>query len=154
MILDLLANASLYRGLSARLVAALEFLEATDLVALPLGKTVIDGERLFALVQEYQPKPASVLKYEAHRRYWDVQYVVSGLERMGWNTLSRMTVNQPHDVERDVAFFTGSGDTFLVAAGTFTIFGPHDVHMPGIEPGGVAASTVRKIVVKVDVSGT
>ena len=153
MILDLLANASLYRGLPARLVAALEFLAATDLAALPLGKTVIDGERLFALVQEYAPNPASVLKYEAHRRYWDVQYVVSGVERMGWNTLGRMALSQPHDAERDVAFFTGSGDTFLVPAGTFAIFGPHDVHMPGIEPGGVAVPTVRKVVVKVDVFG-
>jgi biofilm protein TabA len=153
MILDLLSNASLYRGLPARLVAALDFLEAADLAALPLGKTVIDGQRLFALVQEYSPKSAYMLKYEAHRRYWDVQYVISGVERMGWNTLSRMAVSQPHDTERDVAFFTGSGDTFHVPAGTFAIFGPHDVHMPGIEPGGAAVSTVRKIVVKVDVSG-
>jgi biofilm protein TabA len=153
MILDLLVNTSLYRGLPTRLVAALDFLKATDLAALPLGKTVIDGERLFALVQEYSPKPASALKYEAHRRYWDVQYVVSGVERMGWNTLSRMTVGQPHDNERDVAFFTGSGDTFLVPAGTFAIFGPHDVHMPGIAPDDAPAATVRKVVVKVDVSG-
>jgi biofilm protein TabA len=152
MILDLLANASLYRGLPRRLVAALHFLETTDLAALPLGKTVIDGERLFALVQEYEPKPASVLKYEAHRRYWDVQYVVSGLERMGWNTLSRMTIGQPHDAERDVAFFTGSGDTFLVPAGTFAIFGPHDVHMPGIAPASAPVASVRKVVVKVEVS--
>ena len=154
MILDLLVNASLYRGLPGRLVAALHFLETTDLAALPLGKTVIDGERLFALVQEYEPKPVSALKYEAHRRYWDVQYVVSGLERMGWNTLDRMTVTQPHDVGRDVAFFTGSGDTFLVPAGTFAIFGPHDVHMPGIAPDSGPVATIRKIVVKVDLSGT
>lgn len=153
MILDLLANASLYRGLPSGLVAALDFLQATDLAALPLGKTVIDGERLFALVQEYAPKPASGLKYEAHHRYWDVQYVVSGVERMGWNTLRRMTVSQPHDSERDVAFFTGRGDTFLVPAGTFAIFGPHDVHMPGIALDNAAAPTVRKVVVKVEVSG-
>jgi YhcH/YjgK/YiaL family protein len=153
MILDLLANASLYGGLPARLVAALDFLQSTDLAALPLGKTVLDGERRFALVQEYQPKPASALKYEAHRRYWDVQYVVSGVERMGWNTFGRMTISHPHDADRDVAFFTGSGDTFLVPAGTFAIFGPHDVHMPGIAPDNALAATVRKIVVKVDVSG-
>jgi YhcH/YjgK/YiaL family protein len=153
MILDLLANAHLYRGLPARLVAALDFLRATDLASLPLGKTVIDGERLFALTQEYQPKAANVLKYESHRRYWDVQYVVHGVERMGWNTLARMTESEPYIAEKDVAFFTGSGDLFYVPAGTFTIFGPHDVHMPGVavEGTGPESPLVRKVVVKVEV---
>lgn len=153
MILDLLSNASLYRGLPGGLVAALDFLQATDLAALPLGKTVIDGERLFALVQEYTPKPASLGKFEAHRRYWDVQYVASGVERMGWNTLSRMTVAEPHIAERDVAFFTGPGDWFYVPAGTFAIFGPSDVHMPGVavdDRDTANLPPVRKVVVKVE----
>ncbi len=153
MILDVLDNAELYRGLPRPLVAALEFLRVTDLAALPIGKTVIDGERLFALTQEYAPKPAALLKYEAHRRYWDVQYVVSGVERMGWNTLARMTVSEPYDAERDVAFFRGSGDLVRVPVGTFAIFGPSDVHMPGVamEQGDVAAAAmVRKVVLKVE----
>jgi YhcH/YjgK/YiaL family protein len=153
MILDVLDNAHLYRGLPPRLVAALDFLKNTDLAALSIGKTVIDGERLFALTQEYAPKPAALLKFEAHRRYWDVQYVVSGVERMGWNTLSRMTVSEPHDAERDVAFFRGEGDLFRVPAGTFTIFGPTDVHMPGVavEENGPLGAMVRKVVLKVEV---
>jgi YhcH/YjgK/YiaL family protein len=152
MILDVLDNAALYRGLSRPLVAALEYLRATDPAALPIGKTVIDGERLFALTQEYAPKPAALLKYEAHRRYWDVQYVVSGIERMGWNTLARMTVSEAYDAERDVAFFRGSGDLVRVPAGTFAIFGPSDVHMPGVavEEAGPAAAMVRKVVLKVE----
>jgi len=153
MILDVLENAELYKGLPRPLVVAIEFLRTADLSALPLGKTVIDGERLFALTQEYSPKPAPLLKFEAHRRYWDVQYVVSGAERMGWNTLARMTVSEPHDSERDVAFYRGEGDFFRVPAGTFAIFGPSDVHMPGvaIEEAGAAGSLVRKVVLKVAV---
>jgi uncharacterized protein, YhcH/YjgK/YiaL family len=157
MILDALENvnsdsASIYGSLPRTLVAALDFLRASDLAALPLGKTAIDGERLFALTQEYEPKPAGLLKFEAHRRYWDVQYVVRGIERMGWNTLARMTVIEPHDAERDVAFFRGEGDYFRVPAGTFAIFSPQDVHMPGVAlaEGGPVAS-VRKIVLKVEV---
>ena len=149
MILDTLSNASIYRGLPAGLVAALDFLQATDLAALPLGKTVIDGERLYALVQEYSPKPAEVGKFEAHRRYWDVQYVARGVERIGYSHLSRMTVSEPHSDERDVAFFTGPGDWLYVPEGTFAIFGPSDVHMPGVAV-DAAESLVRKIVVKID----
>jgi biofilm protein TabA len=159
MIVDLLSNAPLYRGLPARLVTALEFLEKTDLAALPLGKTIVDGERLFALVHEYEPKPAAELKFEAHRRYWDVQFVVSGAERMGWNARRRMTVSEPHDGERDVAFFQGTASFFDVPAGTFAIFSPSDVHMPGVcgELAGAggkspsASGLVRKVVVKVEV---
>jgi biofilm protein TabA len=159
MILDLLSNSNLYRGLPAGLVTALDFLQGTDLTKLPIGKTVIDGERLFALVHEYEPKPAGELKFEAHRRYWDVQFVVSGTERMGWNARSRMTVSEAHDAERDVAFFQGTGSFFDVPAGTFTIFSPSDVHMPGVQQESAdarresipAVNLVRKVVVKVDV---
>ena len=152
MIIDVLTNSRLYRGLPDRLVAALDFLQSADLAALPLAKTIIDGERLFALVQEYTPKPVGLGKFEAHRRYWDVQYVASGVERMGWNTLCRMTVSEPHNPERDVAFFTGPGDFFYVPAGTFTIFGPSDVHLPGVAlaDDAPAEKPVRKIVLKVE----
>jgi YhcH/YjgK/YiaL family protein len=151
MILDTLDSAPFYRGLPAGLVAALDFLRTTDLAALPLGKTVIDGERLFALVQEYQPKGADLGKFEAHRRYWDVQYVARGAERMGYSHLSRMTVSEPHSQERDVAFFTGPGEWLYVPAGTFAIFGPSDVHMPGVALDDSSEQpTVRKVVVKVE----
>jgi biofilm protein TabA len=151
MILDTLSNTSFYRGLPARLVAALDFLQGTDLAALPLGKTVIDGERLFALVQEYSPKPAEMGKFEAHRRYWDVQYVARGVERIGYSQLARMTVSESHSDERDVAFFTGPGDWLYVPAGTFAIFGPGDVHMPGVSVDDAAEQPiVRKVVVKVE----
>jgi YhcH/YjgK/YiaL family protein len=155
MILDTLDNISLYRGLPARLVAALDFLQATDLAALPLGKTTIDGERLFALVQEYSPKRAEMSKFEAHRRFWDVQYVARGIERIGYSHLSRMSVSEPHSLERDVSFFTGPGDWLYVPAGTFVVFGPSDVHMPGVAfeaaaDDGREQSLVRKVVVKVE----
>ena len=148
MILDVLENADLYRGLHPRLFAALDYLRTTDLDRLPLGKTVIDGERLFALVQEYTPKPLAECRYEAHQRYWDVQYVARGRERMGWSHVSRMQIVEPYNPDRDVAFFSGAGDLFDVPTGSFAIFGPTDAHMPGIVAGDQC--TVRKIVLKVE----
>ncbi len=150
MILDKLENADLYRGIHPRIAAALDWLRQTDLLALPLGKTLIDGEQIFALTQEYTPQEPALLKYEAHRRYWDVQVVARGRERMGWANLSQMTVSEPHDAERDVAFFRGEGQFVLVPAGFFTIFSPQDIHMPGVaaEP----LEVVRKVVVKVEVA--
>jgi YhcH/YjgK/YiaL family protein len=151
MITDRLANADLYRNLHPRLTAALDWLRDTDLASLPLGKTVIDGEYLFALIQEYTPKPLELGKFEAHRRYWDVQYVARGEERMGWVNLADVSVSEPHSLERDVAFFTGGGSFFRIPAGSLAIFGPEDVHMPGVAPEEGPASSVRKVVVKVEV---
>jgi YhcH/YjgK/YiaL family protein len=136
---------------------------------LPLGKHEIEGDKVFALVQEYSPKPRAVGKFEAHERYWDVQFVARGAERMGWVVRSRLAISEPYDAAREVMFFesspySGIGDFFLVAEGFFTVFGPQDVHMPGVAIAENTASdaafsaamsgptnlSVRKVVVKVD----
>ena len=150
MFTDRLANAGLYRHLHPRIAAALDWLRATDLASVPIGKTAIDGDEIFALVQEYTPKDAALVKLEAHREHWDVQYVAQGAERMGWVNLAEVSVSEPYDAERDVAFFSGTASFIRVPAGSFAIFGPEDVHMPGVAADGEdASSVVRKIVVKV-----
>lgn len=150
MITDLLSNSDLYKNVHPRLAAGLNWLRTTDLASLPLGKAVIDGEHLFALIQEYSPKGPELGKLEAHRRYWDIQYVASGEERMGWVNLGEVTLSEPYNPEREVAFFTGKCNFIRVPAGSFTIFAPQDVHMPGVAPEGGTAGLVRKVVVKVE----
>jgi YhcH/YjgK/YiaL family protein len=75
-----------------------------------------------------------------------VQYVASGSERIGIASLHTMTVDMPHDTDRDVAFFHGTGDWFTLPAGSFAIFMPQDVHRPCVQVS--AAERVRKIVLK------
>ena len=81
MIVDALANAGRYRPLHPRLAAAFDYLAAFD-PAKPDGKYPIDGDAVYALVQSYATRPAAEKKWESHRRYLDVQYVVSGRERI------------------------------------------------------------------------
>lgn len=162
MILDHLSRADLYFTLGPRFQKAFEFLRTADLLNLPLGKHEIEGDKVFALVQEYTPKPRSVGKFEAHERYWDVQFVARGEERMGWSARSLLTISEPYDATREVMFFesaaeTGVGDFFHLAEGYFTILGPQDAHMPGVALCDGAAfdhytagHDVRKVVVKVD----
>lgn len=47
MIYDNISNVSHYKGISKWLDKAIEFLEVTDLSALPLGRTAICGDRVF-----------------------------------------------------------------------------------------------------------
>ena len=152
MILDRLdAAKAKYPWLPAPFHAAFDFLADPSTANLPDGKHAIDGDRLFAIVQQYEPKPLDQCRLEAHRRYWDVQYLTAGEERMGWAPLTDLEETDAHDDSRDVGFFQGESQLFHVPAGTFVIFGPHDAHMPSIAVEGQPAELlVRKIVVKVE----
>jgi YhcH/YjgK/YiaL family protein len=110
----------------------------------------VDGTNVFAGVHRYCPKPVAEAKWEAHRQYVDVQYVAEGVERMGYAPLTdALKVRQAYDPKKDAIFLDAQGDLFTVPAGSFAIFGPRDVHAPGLtldlagEP-----TTVCKVVVK------
>ena len=153
MIIDRLSNADLYRNVHPGLGAAFDWLRTTDLASLPLGTTAIDGETMYAIVVEQMPRDRSDSVHEAHREYWDVQCVAKGEERMGWVSLAEAIESVPYEVERDVTFYEDKATSFVrVPAGCFAIFGPEDVHMPGVAPEGHPTGLVRKIVVKVRVA--
>ncbi|MBI2823500.1 MAG: YhcH/YjgK/YiaL family protein [Planctomycetia bacterium] len=149
MVFDRLENASLYAALHPRLARALAFLRGPDLAQLDCGRHTVEGDDVFALVQEYRTKPRAEGVWEAHRRYIDVQYVARGEECMGYASLTSLVVRQPYDGEKDVVLLDGRGDFVTVSAGMFTIFWPHDAHMPCLTAG--VPESVRKIVVKVSV---
>ena len=148
MIIDRLANPAPLFQLPARLARALEYLRATDLMSVAIGRHDVDGDRLFALVQEYTTRAADQCVWEAHRKYIDVQCVVAGAERMGVAELASSTVREPYDPARDVAFFEPGRDSVIVSAGMFAIFWPDDVHSPGGMVDDAAPRAVRKIVIK------
>jgi biofilm protein TabA len=147
MIIDRLENAAATAPLAPGLRRGLQWLRRTDLLALPEGRHDIEGDRLFALVQEYTTRGAADCRWEAHRRYTDIQYVVVGVERMGYTNITHASEQQSYDAERDVTFFDPGTDFVTVHAGMFVIFAPEDVHAPGGAAG--EAQVVRKIVLKV-----
>jgi YhcH/YjgK/YiaL family protein len=146
MVADLLTNAPLYTALGPRVARGLQFLAETDLTRLTPGKHELDGKRLFVLVSDYTPKPESEGRWEAHRHYLDLQYVVSGIERMGIAPVGRLTAGD-YQADRDIVWLSGSGDFLTFGAGQFMILWPGDAHMPGVDAG--VPGPARKIVVKI-----
>ncbi|MDD3012162.1 MAG: YhcH/YjgK/YiaL family protein [Candidatus Gastranaerophilales bacterium] len=149
MIIDQLKNAHLYYGMSKKIATALKFLEENNLSRMNSGRYAVDGDDIFTLFQSYMTKEVQECKWEVHRRYIDVQFILQGREKMGYAGLEKMEVIQDYDEETDVAFLEGEGDFFNVTSGYFVIFEPDDVHMPGI-----AADTsepVKKFVVKIKI---
>lgn len=149
MMMDGIENAAAYAGVSPRIRAALDYLAKTDFAAMEPGRYAIDGDKVYAMVQCYETRPREKGKWEAHRRYIDVQYVVEGIEAMGYAPLDKLTVTQPYIEEKDCLFLAGEGSILKVPAKTFAVFFPQDAHMPCLAV--AAPAPVRKVVVKVAV---
>ncbi|MGA2406529.1 MAG: YhcH/YjgK/YiaL family protein [Bacteroidales bacterium] len=130
---------------------AFKFLKNTDLLKLELKRYDIDDDNLFATVSEYISKNEETAKFEAHRKYIDIQYVISGKEVM--NVAPIATVKEilvPYDATKDIEFVTVKEIvSFKANTDKFFIFFPGDAHRPGLKDG--VNSPVRKIVVKVKV---
>jgi len=147
MIIDKIENAHTYKNIGERISKSFEYIKSTDLKTLPAGKYTIDGENIFALVSEYKTKSEQEGKLEAHKKYIDVQYVISGEELMGYAPFGGQRILDQYKEENDIVFFTGDKSFTKVSEGMFAIFFPEDVHMPGISTGKI--SDVKKLVIKV-----
>ena len=65
-------------GYPKAIVRALDFLKHTDLKALPGGRYAIEGDMMYANVDDVETKPFEATKPESHRNYVDIQFMVSG----------------------------------------------------------------------------
>ena len=152
MIIDRLQNSKKYSGLGDRIASALAYLEKTDFTSMPPGRYEIDGDKLVAMVNEYETKHTSEEKLEAHKKHIDVQYMVTGSELMGYSALTNQRPSVEYNEEKDLMFFDESPAFFLkVDQGMFTIFFPTDMHMPATHD--QSPSKVKKVIMKVKVCG-
>ena len=146
MILDTLENYQLYSTINERIAKGFAFLRKTDLDAIPSGKHDIEGDTIFALVQEYQTKPLNECKLESHKKYIDIQYVIRGEEFMGVTTKNNQKILE-QDEDKDYTFYEGTTSLVRVSKGMFTIFFPDDLHQPCVQIESTAE--VKKVVIKV-----
>ena len=147
MILDKLKNYNKYFAGDSPFVKGFKFILNIDPANLADGKHEIDGENVFALVSSYTTKDASEKQPEAHRKYADIQYVIIGTESIGYAHLEGQKVTKEYDEENDIIFYDEVSFYFRLPTGSFAVFLPDDIHMPGIVDG--EACNVKKVVVKV-----
>lgn len=149
MILDKIENIQQYNGLSDLLNEGLKFIAETDFSKIEPGKIVLNDNLLFASVSEYATKPAADCKLEAHKKYIDIQFIVSGEEKIGFTTLAGQTPSVPYNPEKDIVFYCEEVSFLTLTSGTFAIFFPSDLHQPCVA--ATSPSNVKKVVVKVAV---
>jgi YhcH/YjgK/YiaL family protein len=145
LILARLEQADRYLALHPDFSAAIAFLRGQALNQLPQGQIEI-AEAVYAMVSRSPARHRSEARLEAHRRHIDIQYLIAGIEEMGWRSRSRCQQPQgQYDAEKDVEFFGDTPDSYVtVRPEEFVIFFPDDAHAPLIGAGGV-----HKVVIKV-----
>lgn len=147
MIIDNIKNAEQYFSYGDRFKKALEFLSGSDIISLENGTHEIDGKNIYAIVSEYDTKTLEEGQWESHKKYYDVQFVASGEEKIGYVYKEKVSLLQDYDEENDYMLWEGDGDFLTAKAGDFLILGPDDIHMPSIRIDG--PSKVKKVVIKV-----
>lgn len=147
MIIDTIENAKLYYPLNPGFEKAFEYLATTDFSKVEDGRHDVIGDRIFAIVQTYQTKPVELLKYEAHKKYIDIQFVYKGEESFAYCPIDKATVLEPYNEKIEAGFYKGNGSITKALEKQFFIFFPQDVHIPGIA--AQEAQSVRKVVMKV-----
>lgn len=145
MIYDLLGNIGNYRGICPNLDTAITYLTDKDLTALPLGRSEIDGDKVFLQVMYAQTHELNEDSFELHRIYADIQIDLEGCEVIG-TALEGVTPVDEYSPDFQ-AVRAKKGASCIMGPDRFMICMPGEAHAPG----GFLnrAEKIKKCVIKV-----
>ena len=131
-----------------RIASALAYLESRDLAAEPTGKYEVN-DTFYYMVQEYVTKSENEALCETHRKYIDLQLLVSGEEYIAVSDVRDLTPLTPYDAQKDVAFWHTPENEMRVRLrpGCFVTLYPQNAHRPCLSVS--APVPVKKVVGKV-----
>jgi len=144
MIIDSIDNAERYNKVHPLFEKAFDFLKKAS--SMPDGRYEIDGDKVYVMISENNLRDQAEL--EAHRKYIDIQLVISGSERFRCASVdSCKSISKSYDDKADIMFFSDD-NTMEYAAdeGIMSVFFPSDAHAPLIGNG-----KVRKAIAKIKV---
>lgn len=151
MIKDNLQHIDYYNYLSPGIYFGLKYLKNTDFSEMENGKYEIKEGKVYAIVQDYNSKPESEGKFEAHKKYIDIQFIVKGEEKIGVGNLEDFDEITEYDEEKDIIFLNpkenAKTDFVKLIPNEYMILLPKDAHMPSINVN--SPSYVKKVVLKI-----
>lgn len=151
MIVDHIKNMERYPQFAEYAEKIMEFIEKCSGGTLPEGRCdLLPDDKLFATAQCYETKPKEQGRMESHKKYADLQYILSGREIIYYDLTEELTIEEDETPEKDVIFYRERPDKggTLLTAGMFGYYEPQDAHKPGIR-GGDSAEKTEKIVFKI-----
>lgn len=91
-----------------RVEAAVDYLKNLKVSEFDAGKIVHVDDYFFYSIQSYDTKPAAECKLESHRKYIDIQIMISGKESMDLVDISRVSLKENYNEEKDVMIWNES----------------------------------------------
>lgn len=148
MIIDTYENLKQYAKQLIEIDRIVAFIEENNESEKEQGKHCINGEDLYASVQQYVTKKQSEGRFEAHNNYIDLQYIVSGEEAIEVNERKLLRETTKYNPKDDIVFLDGEAKTrTILKSGDFAVFFSHEGHKPGLSTN--KPSMVKKIVFKI-----
>jgi biofilm protein TabA len=151
MISDSIHNRHLY-PFGAAWDSAFDFIQKLS-AETATGKQLIQGDRLYAGIDSYTTKSRETAKLETHRKYVDIQLLLSGEEVIEVFPKAGLSVSEPYNSGRDAEFYhvpVAAPARMVLTPGRFLVFFPEDAHMPCLSVGN-SPREVKKVVIKVAV---
>ena len=103
------------------------------------GTTILDEGCVWATVigvnnaPRVSNTPNSAKVFEAHKRFVDIHYILSGEEKFGYANIDRLKTKQPYNAMDDYQLLEGEINAILLKKGDFMITFPEDAHIPDLE---------------------
>lgn len=130
--------------------ALFEWLEKTDLLALPKGRTPIPGTSMVASVEDDTNRDLDQQRSESHYHHIDFQFVVKGSERFGIIDHYSSKPNTPYKPDAiHYAYDKAKTRFYDSTPSKFFLFFPGDWHIAKLKT-DLPDQNIRVIVVKVD----
>lgn len=149
MIHDKISNHHLYK-LGPAWEKAFSFIKDVNESTEERRHELEDG--MYANIESYPTKTSDKAIFESHRIYIDIQFTISGSEKIGFSSIENLKIKKNYNEKSDVIFYDHPDETFSEVTnyeGYFTVLFPEDGHMPGLKSS--AHERVKKGVVKVPV---
>lgn len=150
MLATSLELASKYDYLQEKFTKSIEWLKNNDALKLKDGRyDICDGA--FAIVQRYTTVPFEAIRFEAHNKYFDIQYLAQGVESFNVCLRQDCLVTE-EDPANDMVYLSTPElySSVTLKPGEFVIVPPEEAHQPRIAYQGKSVEVV-KVVVKVAV---
>lgn len=139
-------------AMPAAIASALDYLRHTDFSQMEPGRYPVDGDNVFAMVQDPMTQAWETGLPEFHARYIDIQYLLEGEETIGYS-LANPALEKITDqlAERDIAFVAQQENEtrLILTPGMFAIFFPGELHRPCRASN--APMMIKKVVLKISV---
>lgn len=130
---------------------AIDYLKSNDFVNMDTGVYEIEGKKMYAQVFDAETDAAQTKRPEVHEKYLDVQFLASGIEKLGFTPdTGKYEIDERID-EKDLIFYKSvENEGFITSTpGCFCVFFPSDIHRPAVMVD--KPLKIRKVVIKVSV---